>query len=552
MKTHKRVLAIKVTSMIVLGLFISRFFQWGYLERDNLSKDAGGQRIVSMTVSNDRGNILDRNGIPFTGQAAGGRIIIVPSDLRSKATGDKLEKLAACLSVDVKALIQKITQLTSPFSYTVDMDNAKQIEKMDLPGINIMYIKKRYDASPIAEHVLGYLDGNEEAGQAGMESFFNQYLISGKREIITYTQDANSKPIKGLGYKTRSVGDAALSIKTTLDYNVQKIVEDVLEKYAKSVKNFRAGVVVTNVNDGSMVSMASRPLFDRGRIADYLNDPQRALINRATSAYNLGSVFKIVDSFALLDRYGSGAFFRQADCTGGLEVAGRYIACDDKHGTVGLRDAFTYSCNSYFIEQGLGIGTNYIINAAKRMRLGIKTGIDEDGVSESSGHIPQQGDIFNDGDLANLCLGQGSITATPVQVAQMIGAVANGGKMINAWVADHVEDENGKTVTEFPKGVQSQIMSPKVSEQLRALMQSVVERGTGKSAFPKCGIGAGGKTGTAENSSGQDHAWFAGYAPLKQPKYAIVVLVENGSFGSKASAPIFREIVDQLNKYGLI
>src|SRR5690606_9560292 len=198
------------------------------------------------------------------------------------------------------------------------------------------------------------------------------------------------------------------------------------------------------------------------------------------------------------------------------------------HGSLDLKRAFALSCNSYFIELGQKIGYRRLVETAMKFGLGSRTGISEQGVPEAPGNLPDANAYHSRADLANIAIGQGEILATPVQVADITATVANGGIKNRINIVDAIVHENGRSVKKIKVSEGRRIISKETSDRIREMMEEVTISGTGTEAVTGYYGGAGGKTGSAETGSpGVVHAWFAGYFPAAEPRYAIAVFAED-------------------------
>jgi penicillin-binding protein 2 len=350
------------------------------------------------------------------------------------------------------------------------------------------------------------------------------------------------------------------NIRTTLDIDVQQIVE-------KALADHIGAAIVMDVSNGSVLAMASHPTFDPNQLSQrmsaqdlnsILNDPGDPLINRATqSAYPPGSVFKIVAYSAALEKGGMSPNtpFNDPGYWDGLGVTFRkycwiYPITHGGHGTLSLSSALTQSCDVTFYQVGQRldqIDHNLLPDFARAFGLGQDTGFE---LGESQGLVPDpnQG-VWRPGDPINMVIGQGSLLASPLQIVDMLAAVANGGTLYAPHIVASVSSLAEGTDTVLPAQVRSKL--PDSAATLTSIRQALTrvttdKNGTAYSAFHGDKIVSAGKTGTAEVlKEGEPHSWFAGYAPADNPKIAVVIFSEHGGEGSTTAAPIFREIVDK-------
>jgi peptidoglycan glycosyltransferase/penicillin-binding protein 2 len=512
-----------------------------------LAESAFRQRLSNDSVEKLRGNILDRNGISFTNRSTKYIALIKPAYIK-KSDGDKAE---VCKALGLEpGVLDGLNTNSSPFTVVTSKEGCEEIAKKRPEWVTMLYSLNRYDSGTLAKHIIGYLSKKDRVGQAGMEKAYEKELRDNAVFEIGAVTDAAKNPIKGMGYRLKTDGTVnKLNVKLTLDYHIQKIVEEVMEKSKVS-----GAVVVEDVFTGDILAMASKPDFDPDSVEKYLGSSGNELFNKATAAYNLGSVFKIVDVAATFEYTD---ITPEIDyCTGAVNVNGLEFKCSSYasggHGELDLEQAFAESCNAYFIDLCLQTGYKNLILMAQRFGLGECTGIAGQGVNEAAGSLPPLKGYYSQADIANLAIGQGVLLATPLQVADMVATVANGGIRNKVNIVDSLVDEEGRKVKEIKVQEGHRIISRETAGKLKDLMEAVTSYGTGTAAGMEYYGGAGGKTGSAETGSASVvHAWFAGYFPIAQPRYSVVVFVENGQYGGKAAAPVFSEIARQMTDRGM-
>lgn len=536
---------------ILIFLFMTlaaRIFYYQIVQGQSLTALASSQRMLYSSIEKPRGRIVDRNGISFTDRSVKNTIVLKPASLRGKH--DDIKEICGILNISLAEISSKVENSNEPLIFDATATQARMALQIDSPGISVINSLSRYDENTLARHVLGYINKADQVGQAGIEKYLNDALKYSGADLIGIVTDARKNPLEGLGYRLvrQSDSDSALTVKLTLDFHIQQIVEDCMER-----NGIIGAVVVEDIASGDIVAMCSKPDYNQNDVGQYLSSPNNELFNRATASYNLGSIFKIIDAALLLesDIDPSQEYF----CEGFIKVGGRELKCSSYknggHGYVDLRKAFAQSCNSYFINMGLKIGYKNIINRAKDFGLGEAVGLGAQGIKESAGHLPAADAFYSSGDIANISIGQGEIMATPVQVADIVATVANGGIKNKINIADSVTDQYGNKVRDLRTNSGRRIIEKEIADKLKSLMEEVTLSGTGKRAYLSDYGGAAGKTGSAQ--TGNDavvHAWFGGYFPLKTPRYAIAVFVENGQLGGEAAAPIFAEIAQEIARKG--
>jgi penicillin-binding protein 2 len=532
-------------------LIISLMIRMTYLQvfaAGSLAKSASAQRVISSSIEKPRGNILDRNGIPFTNRDKKYTIVLKPLYLEDEEKN--ISEICNILDLDEETVKKELGVKVQPLLIDTDEEKKNELIALKIPGVSVIYSLKRYDSNSIARHILGYLSKKDQIGQTGIEKFFEGVLKDNASSTIGFITDARSNLVKGLGYRINKDEDdkGILDVKLTLDYHIQQIVENVMAE-----NGITGAVVVENVNTGDIAAMASKPDFDQDSIENYLQSPGNELFNRASASYNIGSVFKIIDVAALLKS--PDILQENFFCTGSIKVGSNEFKCssylEGGHGDLDLSQAFAKSCNPYFINIAEKIGYRKLVSMAQTFGMGSITGVNEQGISESKGNLPPVNGYYSTGDIANLSIGQGVIMATPLQTADMIATVANGGIKNRVNIVDSVVDREDNKIREIRIKEGHRIISKDTADKIKSLMEGVTDFGTGTAARLELYGGAAGKTGSAETGK-EDvvHAWFAGYFPRNQPRYSIAVLVENGQYGGKVAAPIFAEIAEEIMKKG--
>lgn len=447
---------------------------------------------------------------------------------------------------------------------------------------------RNYPFNTSAAHVLGYLvhdndsvDGEEPfynyrlpdfRGAVGIEGGFNAELRghAGGQSVL----------VNNLGYRqSEIIGNepaAGNNVTLTIDLDIQRAAEkSILTRQGAAA---HAAVVVMDVRSGDVLGMVSSPAFDPNDFAQGISHEKYAQLqeltaekNRATyENYAPGSIFKTVVALAALENglNVNEIYHVEANPTkpgkGCIYVGKRKIEDTAAPGDYDFKRAFIHSSNSYFINYGLTkAGVENVIRIGEEFHLGERTGILPR--QETPGNFPTDKEIhsgWRDGDTANLCIGQGAIDVTPIQMAVMAAAIANGGIVLWPRLVQKIEPQNfssSEGATNFPAGRVRDRLSvhPRSLKILRDAMLADVEssEGTGTPAAV-AGIHIGAKTGTAQVQDEHNHLighnyWFASFAPFENPKYAVVVMVqsatESGS-GGATCAPIAHDIYETILK----
>jgi penicillin-binding protein 2 len=441
--------------------------------------------------------------------------------------------------------------------------------------------QRYYPYRGIAGHIVGYAgrtgrmpDGpiqNNEVlwpgaeGREGLEQTFDDQL-QGKDGQYNITFDPSGRKASEQVVIPPQPG---YNVVTTLDLDLQRLCEDTLERGVK-----RGAIVILDPNNGDILAMASWPTIDPNWFIPTISaeafkalqdDPQIPLLPRAyRSSYPPGSTFKIPVGISALQEHVIETD-SEFNCPASMEI-GRITFRNWKKtgaGMMNFADALTQSCDTWFYQVGIKTGSRRMGDWAVKMGFGARTGIPL--AAENEGRIPTDefmkkthGRKMLDGDLANFSIGQGDVLVTPLQLAQAMAIVANGGTFYQTRLVKQVQSIDGKIVTAYSVRARSQIdFEPKIIKEVRRGMVQVVNdaNGTaGKASVP--GIKVAGKTGTAQwgpKNKERTAAWFSGFAPADKPKYAFAALYESDVsnaevHGGTVAAPLIGKVLREVFK----
>jgi penicillin-binding protein A len=406
--------------------------------------------------------------------------------------------------------------------------------------------RRTYPKGQLFGHPIGY--SYVSIGQTGLEHYRNDPLM-GQRDPLTQTFD------QLLG-RSQEGND----LRTTLDTRAQQIALDELSRAGKS-----GAAVALDPRTGAVKVMASTPTYDPNEVKDpralraaNTDETRKPLVNRALQfGYAPGSTFKVVTSTAAID---SGKYTESSTVSGknDKKVSGVPLANDfnEDFGMIDLKTALTKSVNTVYAEVGERVGKQTMKEYMERFGFDRKPQLDypKDSMSASVVAPTPPGRPVSPTsryvDVGRMAIGQGGLEATPLQMAQVASAVANGGKLMKPHLTDRITDRDGRTVQKITPELQSTVMKPSTAAAVRDMMVSVVESGTGTQAkIP--GVQVAGKTGTAETQIGKkiNNVWFIAFAPAQNPRVAIAVTVAGvPGFGGDIAAPIARDLMVELLK----
>lgn len=370
---------------------------------------------------------------------------------------------------------------------------------------------REYPRSRMAAHITGY----SAVGKTGVEAAKNFDLMALHHEFL--------QRIRSIMQDTELLGN---SVSLTVDMDIQSAAGNLLGSK-------KGAIVVMEPSTGRILALQAYPDFNPNTVGeewsslrDHADSP---LVNRASQGlYPPGSTFKTITALAGMEYLSDWESFI-IECTGEMEFEDKVIHCynDTAHGTVDMQAALTSSCNCYFAALAQKIGAG---NLAKMME---KAGMDMDSGFELA---HSQNDIYlergaTESELVETAIGQGRTGVTPLYMAMLASAIANEGRMMQPYIVDHICYPDGEEAKHTVPKQLTEICSAKEAQALTDMMISVVEGGTGRAAAVS-GVTVAGKTGTAENATGNDHSWFIGFAPAENPRVAVAVLLEDANTGS--------------------
>jgi len=589
--------------LIIAGclLILGRTFYLQIIKGGFYFNQARGNSIRLESVPARRGVIYDRNNQQLVYNVSTFDLILTPMDLpgneeEEKKAIDETAALAGTTPEEIKNKIDEVRPyLSQPITIKENLsyDDAMlfMIKNLDLPGLKVASSEKRnYVASESAQslsHIFGYVGRlnkeeyevkknddyflNDYIGKTGLEKFYEKDLkgINGKKQI----------EVSPLGNEIQTLAESSAQngsdLILTIDYDLQKKAEEILNGYLKKFNKRKGAVVAINPQNGEILALVSLPSYDDNQFSagisaeDYqklTEDPAKPLFDRAISgAYPSGSTIKPVMAAAALQEKvidDKTSFVS----TGGVKID-KWFFPDWKaggHGVTNVYKAIAESVNTFFYKIGggypkngipsqgyefNGLGPERIDKYLELFGLGQKSGIDLPG--EETGFVPTvdwknktTGEQWYIGDTYNLSIGQGNLLVTPLQVANWTATVANGGTLYKPHLVKEIST-NGQVTHEIDKEVVNQgMISPENIEIVRQAMRQTVISGTARS-FYALPVEVAAKTGTAQwRNDRPNHAWFTCFAQFENPEIVVTVLIEEGVEGSSTAAPVTRDLLN--------
>ncbi len=530
----RRVILVYGFCFVMLTGMVLRLYE---LSRGELMAQTSlNQSTYTLEVGQTRGGIYDCNFEPLVNESSETVTAVVPSP---DTAAWLLPQLIGQEREDMMAMLQQ----GKPFLYspTPEIVSGVGVWQFELP--------KRYTTDQSAVHVIGYLGGSSGQGVSGIEAAYDDILQGYGDDIEVSCQvDAAGRALSGGEIRgqdgTNPLGGVVLSINA----GIQEVVEEALTQSG----TLKGAAVVMDVHSGDILAMASIPTYDPSDVAASLGSESAPLLNRALSAYSVGSTFKLAVAAAALEQGISAT--TDYTCEGYVQVDDHTFWCNNRtgHGEIDMTQAVAESCNSYFIQLVQEMDIARLHGMAKQLGFGRSVSLADDLIGAAGVLTPME--ELTSGELANFSFGQGKLTATPLQIAGMIATIAGGGEMVSPRLVQGITDDASTIVQAEPMYATQRVMSEQTAAELRHMMIAAVEEGSATMAKPQFG-GAGGKTGSAQTGvkvNGEEivQAWFGGFYPKEDPKWAIVVLCEEGQSGSRVAAPIFADIANGINDLG--
>ena len=524
-----------------------RAFYLQVLNNDRLVKlaEKQHQRIVALTPG--RGAIYDRNNAPFAVSIEMDSCYAETRNIEDmKKTAATLAPLLGYFPPDLEAKLKGARNFVW-LSRRMAPEQAKKVKELKLEGIGFVKESKRfYPNSKVAAHVIGFT-GMDPGGLEGVEKRYDATILGNTGYLVT-ERDALGRDIalkKGSEGKSGSKGN---NVVLTLDKNVQYIAEKELALAVEKNGAKNGIAIVMEPDTGRVLAMANYPTFNPNSFAQY---DASSLRNRAIAdSFEPGSTFKIFLIASALEAgvVRPGDYF---DCeNGSYRMYGRTIHDTHKYGSLSVPEILKYSSNIGSAKIGSRLGSERLYAALNNFGFGEKSNIDLPG--EASGMLRQQAKWYGI-DLATISFGQG-VTATPLQIAAAVSAVANGGNLMKPYLVDRITDDNGAVLQQFQPQVRRRVISAPTARSVSRMLEGVVtEGGTGTGAMVD-GYRVAGKTGTAQKAEGRGYsadkrtASFVGFVPADRPRLTILVVVDEpktSSYGGVVAAPAFSAIAQQ-------
>ena len=519
----KRIIALFSLFCMLFGVCIIRIYK---IQSSDYSAVADMQFSREISLGETRGYIYDINMKPLVNEAKHKQYILMSDE----STAD----------IIIKEGIEEIKK-----GLFIKIESEKELTETS-------YIKSfnkitRYSDNLLCAHIIGYTNSSG-SGVAGIEKAFDKILSDASGKIsVTFNADASDNSINGDGIRIIDKNyDSPAGVVLTIDKDIQNIAENALKNSSVEC----GAVIVLDTKTAEIRAITSSPCYDVNNVEASLSDKKLPFLNRALSSYPVGSVFKPVIAAAALN---SGIITSDIfECNGSIKIGENEFSCYNKnnHGKIDLNLATEKSCNTFFIDLGLKAGKSAICETAELFCFGKEIELCSTIVSEA-GNLPEEDEITSDSELANICFGQGSLLATPLQLAAAYNVFANGGIYSEPVLLKKLIGSDGREYAYYKSENKHFVISENNAETINNCLYNNMLNGTGVNGKPDNTTSAG-KTATAQTGRYDDNGseilctWFAGFFPFENPQYTVVVFNENGSSAALDCAPVFKEIAENI------
>ncbi|SDL38970.1 penicillin-binding transpeptidase domain-containing protein [Halarsenatibacter silvermanii] len=546
-EVHNRIRYFLFLCLLVFIIITGRLLWLQIFQSSHFQRLVLNQRIQQRQVDSDRGKILDREGRNLAVNTSAPTIVALPEKIDDPASA--AEKLAEVLSADRRKLESRISggsQLVY-LERQVSNDIYSQVEDLNLEGISSIEEPKRiYPSGDLAGQILGFT-GIDNFGLEGLEYAYNS-ILSGNPGLEIREMDAlgDNIPLE-IENQNNIDGDQGKNIHLTIDETLQYFAENELKRARENYNASGGTIIAMDPENGDLLALANSPDFNPNNFQDFSSEKMR---NRAISDnFEPGSVFKVFTASLFLE-YGYYDMQDKLYDPGSIKVNDAEINCwsADGHGTQSFVEIFANSCNPGFVQMGLSMDPENLIEGLERFNFGKNTGIGLPG--ESSGKL--RPDHYSEVEQATMSFGHG-LSVTPLQLITAAGAIANDGIIKKPRLVRGISSStlNEEDIAELQSERIRKAISPDTAKKVRDLMIEAVEEGTGQEAKME-GLSVGGKTGTSRHYGDEDtyDTSFLALVPGDDPELAVLVVLrdiegkeDEDFYASENAVPVFKNLI---------
>lgn len=544
--------------LCIAVVLVGRLFFLQIIDKSDLQAKNLSQVQVDRKLQSPRGTIYDRNGRPLAMSVVTKSLYADPKMIK-QSPSEIAELIAPYVTMSKENIVKSLQEDTAFVWIDRMMEPEKSkavaqlIEDKNLEGLNFVEESKRYYPNGnLAAQVLGFV-GTDDKGLDGLEMVLDDELKGGIQKELVAT-DRKGNAIFG-SVLSKYLPDKGKSVTLTIDASIQFIAERALDKAMEDTGAKHASVIVMDPKTGEILAMANRPTYDPNHYSQGTEEDFKNIA--VTNLYEPGSTFKPIIASAAL---ASGKWkLDQVYNDKGSFVANGHVMQNwngEGYGPVRLIDILKFSINTGMAEIGTTTGADILSKYVRNYGFGSKTGIELPGEGDGILYNP---DDMSKLDVATMSIGQG-IAVTPLQMVRAFGAIANGGSMMKPHIVKSYSNIKGEVTSTTDPEVVGQPIPEETAKTIADILEKEVSEGGGTKAMVE-GYHFGGKTGTAQKLDtkhggyldGQYIASFIGFGPVEDPKFVVLVVIDDpqkGSYyGSQIVAPVFKDIVSQLVRY---
>ena len=544
--------------LCIAVVLVGRLFFLQIIDKSDLQAKNLSQVQVDRKLQSPRGTIYDRNGRPLAMSVVTKSLYADPKMIK-QSPSEVADLIAPYVTMSKEDIVKSLQEDTAFVWIDRMMEPEKSkavaqlIEDKNVEGLNFVEESKRYYPNGnLAAQVLGFV-GTDDKGLDGLEMVLDDELKGGIQKELVAT-DRKGNAIFG-SVLSKYLPDKGKSVTLTIDASIQFIAERALDKAMEDTGAKHASVIVMDPKTGEILAMANRPTYDPNH---YSQGSEEDFKNIAvTNLYEPGSTFKpIIASAALAS--GKWKLDQVYNDKGSFAANGHVMQNwnGEGYGPVRLIDILKFSINTGMAEIGTTTGADILSKYVRNYGFGSKTGIELPGEGDGILYNP---DDMSKLDVATMSIGQG-IAVTPLQMVRAFGAIANGGSMMKPHIVKSYSNIKGEVTSTTETSVVGQPVPAETAKTIVDILEKEVSEGGGTKAMVE-GYHFGGKTGTAQKLDtkhggyldGQYIASFIGFGPVEDPKFVVLVVIDDpqkGSYyGSQIVAPVFKDIVSQLVRY---
>lgn len=559
---RRRLVILFIAGVFIFSSFIVRLGYVQFSMGDWLYEQAQDSWSRNIEYTAERGDILDRNGSVIATNVSAPSVVVVPIQVQNPVEAS--EKLAPVLNMQQKELYKEMTKKKAsvdirPEGKKISDEKAEKIRDMRIPGVYVAEdFRRHYPYGSFLSHVLGFA-GIDNQGLTGLELYYDD-LLSGESGNVSFFSDARGERMPFLSDRYHPPKDG-LDLRLTIDRKIQAIIERELNEAMVTYDPDGAMAIAVNPNTGEVLAMSSRPDFNPENYKDVPADVYNHNLP-VWSTYEPGSTFKVITLASALNEKLIDLEEDQFHDPGYIKVGGQRLKCwkAGGHGSQTFLEVVENSCNPGFVSLGQKLGKEKLFSYIKDFGFGAKTGIDLQG--EGTGILFDVDDV-GPLELGTTSFGQG-VSVTPIQQVMAVSAAINGGYLYEPYLAKSwVDPETNDVIARNTPHLKRRVISENVSREVRKALESVVAKGTGRTAFRE-GWRIGGKTGTAQKPEGGGYAEneyilsFMGFGPADDPQIVVYVAIDNPGnkdtpqFGGQVAGPIVGNIIaDSLSALGV-